>query len=60
VTVVLNGIELQPAYAGPAPGYPGEYQINVVVPASMPPGSGLSCTLKQGNQAGNVVLVAVQ
>jgi uncharacterized protein (TIGR03437 family) len=60
VTVILNGVELQPAYAGPAPGAPGEYQVNVVIPATMPPGSGLSCTLQQGNQAGNVVFAAVQ
>jgi uncharacterized protein (TIGR03437 family) len=60
VTAVVNGIELQVAYAGLAPGFIGLYQVNVPVPASTPPGLGLSLTLKQGGQSSNSVNIALQ
>ncbi len=64
VTVVLNGTELPAAFAGLAPGFIGLYQVNVIIPASTPPGLGLSLTLKQGDQSAgqmsNSVRVAIQ
>jgi uncharacterized protein (TIGR03437 family) len=60
VSVVLNGQELQPNYAGLAPGFPGLYQVNILIPASTPPGLGLSLTLRQGGQVSNTVPVALQ
>jgi uncharacterized protein (TIGR03437 family) len=60
VSVVLNGQELQPFYAGTAPGFPGLYQVNVSIPASTPPGSGLMLALKQAGGLSNKVLVALQ
>jgi uncharacterized protein (TIGR03437 family) len=60
VTVVLNGTELPILYSGPAPGYPGLYQVNVVIPLGTPPNLGSSLTLKEAEQLSNVVSVAIQ
>jgi uncharacterized protein (TIGR03437 family) len=60
VTVVLNGQELPVAFAGLAPGTAGEYQVNVLIPATTPPGLGISLTLKQGGQLSNTVTLALQ
>jgi uncharacterized protein (TIGR03437 family) len=60
VTVVLNGQELPVAFAGLAPGSAGEYQVNVLIPATTPPGLGISLTLKQGGQLSNTVTLALQ
>jgi uncharacterized protein (TIGR03437 family) len=59
VTVLLDGVELS-AFAAQAPGFPGLYQVNVVIPASTAPGSGLSLTLKVGGQTSNPVGLALQ
>jgi len=60
VTVLLNGQELPVAYAGLSPGYIGLYQINLAVPASIPPGLGISLTLKQGGVLSNTIPVSLQ
>ena len=60
VTVLLNGQELAAAFAGLAPGSAGEYQVNVFIPATTPPGLGISLTLKQGGQLSNTVTLALQ
>jgi len=60
VTVVLGGQELTPSYAGIAPGSTGEYQVNVAIPATTPPGLSISLALKQGGQLSNAVAIAVQ
>jgi uncharacterized protein (TIGR03437 family) len=60
VTVVLNGTELPPAFAGLAPGYIGLYQVNVLIPPSTPPGLGIPLTLRVGGQTSNTVSVSVQ
>jgi uncharacterized protein (TIGR03437 family) len=60
VTVLLNGTELPASFAGLTPGYIGLYQVNVIVPAAMPPGLGISLTLKQGGQISNSVPLGLQ
>src|SRR5262249_1475418 len=45
VSVILNGSELPAAFAGLAPGFIGLNQINVAIPASTPPGTGISLML---------------
>jgi uncharacterized protein (TIGR03437 family) len=60
VTVVVNGQELPAEFAGLAPGYIGLYQVNVAIPAAMPPGLGVSLTLKEGGQLSNSVTVALE
>jgi uncharacterized protein (TIGR03437 family) len=60
VSVLINGLELPAAFAGLAPGTAGEYQINVLIPATTPPGSHVVLTLKQGAQSSNPVTLALQ
>jgi len=60
VTVVLNGTELVTSFAGLAPNYIGLYQVNVLVPASTPPGLGIPLMLKVGGQVSNAVPVSIQ
>jgi len=60
VTAVVNGVELPVAFAGLAPGFPGLYQVNAVIPGTTPPGLGISLTLKVGGQLSNAVPLAVQ
>ena len=60
VTVVLEGREIRPAFAGLAPGYVGLYQVNVTVAAATPPGIGLRLSLRQGGVESGSVPVAVE
>jgi uncharacterized protein (TIGR03437 family) len=60
VTVALNGREISPYFAGQTPGAPGLYQVNLIIPATIPPDLSLNVALKQGGQMSNVVNVAVQ
>jgi len=48
VTVLWNGQELSTAFAGSTPGYPGLYQVNVLIPTATPPGLIVPLALKQG------------
>ena len=53
----------QPAavqFAGLAPGFVGLYQVNVVVPANLQPGSEVELTLTQNGVPSNTVTVAVR
>ncbi|MBS1858168.1 MAG: hypothetical protein JST11_22545 [Acidobacteria bacterium] len=60
VTAVVNGAELAVQYAGLAPGYPGLYQVNVLIPGNTPPGVGLTFALKVGGQSSNAVTLVLQ
>ena len=60
VSVVLNGQTLPVAFAGLAPGFPGVYQVNVLIPATTPPGLQGTLALQQGAQTGNPVPIALQ
>jgi len=60
VTAVVNGTELPVSFAGLAPGFVGLYQVNIPIPATTPPGSGIPLTLKQGGQVSNAVEIALQ
>jgi uncharacterized protein (TIGR03437 family) len=60
VTVMLGGTELNVQYAGLSPGYPGLYQVNVQIPASTPPGLGVSLNLKVSGQLSNTVFLSLQ
>ncbi len=59
-TVVLNGAELQPIFAGMSSGYIGLYQVNFLVPATAPPGIDLPLLLRQPGGDSNTVFVAIQ
>ncbi|MBI4876735.1 MAG: Ig-like domain-containing protein [Acidobacteria bacterium] len=60
VTVLLNGAELTPAFAGLAPNLPGVYQVNVVVPGSTPPGLDQELRLRQQGAESNPAAVSIQ
>lgn len=60
VTVVLGTQEVPATFAGLAPGFAGLYQVNVVIPAAIPPGLSVPLTLKQGSQVGNRVIASIQ
>ena len=60
VTAVLNGVELKPAFAGLTPGFIGLYQVNLAIPAAMPPSLSTPLVLRQGSTTGNTVQIAVQ
>ncbi len=60
VTVVIGGANLPPLYAGVSPGTPGLNQVNVMLPANLPPGLALPLYLQQGGVVSNTVMVAVQ
>lgn len=51
IRVVLNGVDITPAYAGRSPGYPGLDQIAVVIPSNVV----LDCTVSVQIRAGGVV-----
>jgi uncharacterized protein (TIGR03437 family) len=60
VTVVISGQELRPSFAGLAPGLTGVYQINVVVPATFPPGLDQTLKLRQVNVESAPVEISIQ
>jgi uncharacterized protein (TIGR03437 family) len=60
VTASLAGRDLQVLYAGAAPGFPGLNQINLRIPADIPPGLGLDLTVRQGEAQSNPVQVSIQ
>jgi len=60
VTAVLAGTDLPVAYAGLTPGFVGLYQINVPLPASIPPGLSVPFFLRQGAAESNTVRLAIQ
>jgi uncharacterized protein (TIGR03437 family) len=60
LSVVVGWSTLTPAFAGLTPGAIGLYQVNVTLPATMPPGLALPLYLKQGNASSAAVTVAVE
>jgi uncharacterized protein (TIGR03437 family) len=60
VSVVLQGMEIQPAFAGPASDLPGTYVINVAIPPSVAPGLDIPVTLRQGGVETNAVPVSIR
>ncbi len=60
VTALVDGVELAVAFAGLAPGFRGLYQVNVGLPASLPPRLDASLTLRQGEVVSNAVPLALQ
>ena len=58
--VIVGGRLAQVLYFGSAPGYPGYYQVNFVVPAGVPTGPALSVRLTYIGRSSNAVSIAVQ
>lgn len=53
VTVTIGGVPASVVYQGLAPGFVGLYQVNVVVPASVTPGSAVPVALTQNGVPSN-------
>ena len=60
VTAKVNGQTAQVLFAGLTPGFIGLYQVNVVIPGGLPPGTALPFELVQGDEAVRGLELAVQ
>jgi adhesin/invasin len=60
VRVTMAGRELTPIYAGLTPGFPGLYQVNVLIPSDFPPGLRLPLRLSQAGAEANLIEVSIQ
>ena len=58
--VKIGGVPAQIVYAGLAPGFAGEYQINAKVPANAATGDAVPVTIAMGGVASNTVAIAVR
>ena len=58
-TVNLAGITIQPAYAGRVPDFPGEDQINFVIPANAPRSCYVPLEVTSSGQPSNLVYVSI-
>jgi uncharacterized protein (TIGR03437 family) len=58
--VIVGGRLAQVLYYGAAPGYPGYYQVNFVVPAGVPAGPAVSVRLTYIGRSSNPVTIGVQ
>jgi uncharacterized protein (TIGR03437 family) len=58
--VAVGGWLAEILYFGPAPGYPGYYQVNFRVPIGVSPGSAVPVRLNYLNRTSNEVSVSVQ
>jgi galactose oxidase-like protein len=58
--VIVGGRLAQVLYYGAAPGYPGYYQVNFVVPAGVPTGPAVSVRLTYIGRSSNAVTIGVR
>ncbi len=60
VTVKFGSRTASPSFAGLAPGFVGLYQVNVAVPADLPPDLAVSLSVQQGNVVSAPVEISIQ
>jgi uncharacterized protein (TIGR03437 family) len=60
LTVVINGRELTPFFAGLAPGFIGLYQVNVLLPLNLPPGIEQTVLLRSRGIDSNSSLISIR
>jgi uncharacterized protein (TIGR03437 family) len=58
-TVTIGGVAGSVLFSGLAPGFVGEYQVNVVVPSGVSAGSAVPVVLSIGGVSSNTVTIAV-
>ena len=58
--VIVGGRQAQVLYFGAAPGYPGYYQVNFVVPDGVPTGPAVPVRLTYIGRSSNAVTIGVQ
>jgi uncharacterized protein (TIGR03437 family) len=59
-TVMIGGVPAGILFSGLAPAFVGLYQINVQVPAAVPPGNAVPLVISIGGATANTVTIAVQ
>jgi len=59
-TVTIGGVPVVPIFSGLAPGWPGLYQVNALVPASSTTGDAVPVTISMFGVTSNTVTIAVQ
>jgi uncharacterized protein (TIGR03437 family) len=60
VTINIGGKEINPFFAGLAPGFIGLYQVNAVLPSGITPGDAVPVVLTVGGQISPVVTMAIR
>src|SRR5262249_27612621 len=60
VTATLDDQPAQVLFAGLAPGFAGLYQVNILIPPSLPPNATAKLVIRAAGQESNAVAVAVQ
>lgn len=60
VSVRIGGVDTRVDFAGLAPGFPGLYQLNVVVPAAAPAGDEVPVTIETNGQTSPAVTLAIR
>ena len=60
VSVLLNGRELTPFFAGLTPGFIGLFQVNVVIPASLAPGLDQPIQLRSAGLDSNSGIISIR
>jgi uncharacterized protein (TIGR03437 family) len=58
--VLINGSPAQLLFSGLAPGFPGEYQVNAVIPPGTPSGAAISLQIRIAGQNSNTATIAVR
>jgi uncharacterized protein (TIGR03437 family) len=58
-TVTLGGVAATVAFSGIAPGYTGLYQINVQIPAAVPPGDDVPLVISMPGNASDSATIAI-
>jgi uncharacterized protein (TIGR03437 family) len=59
-TVLIGGVSASVNFSGLVPGLVGLYQVNALVPSSVPPGAALTLTLAISGQTSNTVTIPVE
>lgn len=59
-TATVGGVRADVQYSGAAPGLVGAWQVNVIIPATVTPGSAVPVTVTIGGQTSNQVTIAVE
>jgi uncharacterized protein (TIGR03437 family) len=60
VSASVGGVELRIVYAGLTPGFPGLYQLNLQLPADLPPGLFQAVQVRQGGVFANPIPIAIR
>lgn len=60
VTASVGGVELRTVYAGLTPGFTGLYQLNLQLPADLPPGLFQAIQIRQGGVFANPIPIAIR